>query len=264
MFCIIIGAQYLLYFGGRHVLVSLQHRSISKMKFSFFWAISSISHIFNIYMAINVLVDYSAPFRRKSPQIFDSISCTFITLLLIISTLSIAFIHSKSIAFPIPRIFKISTKFLGSKQQRLLTLFALWGMYISVVVLIACAPVQILLVSANPHLNGFTILTVWCVMLVCIIIASIPFTIDQAFHTKEEYTLSVWQAFQQILWLAYLAILVFGFGSLTFSIVLILYLSKYGEKTQSVSTSVYFVTRHVILPIVIWIARIMMQKYHSK
>ena len=49
---------------------------------------------------------------------------------------------------------------------------------------------QLLLVSANPHLYEFGILTVWCAMFVCIIITSIPFTIDQIFIKEEEYRIT--------------------------------------------------------------------------
>ena len=106
------------------------------------------------------------------------------------------------------------------------------------VTLVMCVPYQLLLVSANPHLYGFAILTVWCAMFVCIIITSIPFTIDQIFIKEEEYRITPKQALRQILLLMFIAVLVFGFGSLTFSITLVLHLSKYGEKTQSVSKTV--------------------------
>ena len=152
-----------------------------------------------------------------------------------------AYIHSKYITFPIPKTWRTLTKCCGRKQHRIITTMSLWGIYMSAIWLLAFLPFQLLLVSINPHLYGIAILTVWYAMFVCIIVTSIPFTIDQVFIKGEEYRITPKQACRQILLLMFIAVLVFGFGSLTFSIALVLHLSKYGEKTQSVSTSVYFV-----------------------
>ena len=119
----------------------------------------------------------------------------------------------------------------------------------SVVGLLLCFPFQLLLVSVIPHLYGFGILTMWCAMFVCIVVTSIPFTIDQIFIKEEEYRITPIQAFRQILLLMYIAVLVFGFGSLTFSITLILHLSKYGEETRTFSSSLIFVLNHTLQPI---------------
>ena len=171
-----------------------------------------------------------------------------------------AYIHSKYITFPIPKTWSMLTKCCGRKQHRIITTMSLWGIYMSVMCLLVCVPFQLLLVSANPHLYGFAILTVWCAMFLCIIITSILFTIDQIFIKEEEYRFTPQQACRQILLLLFIAVLVFGFGSLIFSFTLVLHLNKYGEKTQSVSTSVYFLLRHVAIPIALWIAKRIVQK----
>ena len=49
------------------------------------------------------------------------------------------------------------------------------------------------------------------------------------------------------------------FIALTFSITLILHLSKYGEETQSASKSVYFILRYTALPIASWMIQVL---YH--
>ena len=131
-------------------------------------------------------------------------------------------------------------------------------------ILVGCTPFQLLLVSTNPHLYGFSILTSWSVMLGCIVVLAIPFTIDQVFITEKEYRITPKQALQQILLLIFINLLLIGMGSMTFSITLILHLSKYGEKTQSVSTSVYFIVRHLVIPIVLWMVRRMIQKLKAK
>ena len=138
---------------------------------------------------------------------------------------------------------------------RIISIFSLCGIHVSVAFVIAFAPFQILIVSANPHLYGFSILTVWSVILGCIVLTSIPFTIAQVFVAPEDYKLTPKQGLQQIIFLILVATLIIGFGSLACSITLILLLSKYGERTQSVSTSVGFVLRHAIIPLAGWMVQ---------
>ena len=245
---------FLLCIKGKLFIKSLQE-SKSKAKLPFFWATSSIVHIFNIYMSVKFL---TAKCHYRERHFSFTSSCTYgsITMVfIIIASGSIAYAHSKLLSFAIPRMWGMFTKCCGSKQHKIITTISLWGIYYSICILVMCVPYQILLVSANPHLYGFGILTVWCAIFVCIIITSIPFTIDQIFIKEEEYRITPKQALRQILLLMFIAVLVFGFGSLTFSITLVLHLSKYGEKTQSVSKTVNFMLRHAVLPIVLWMVQ---------
>ena len=257
LFLSLIGAPYILHIIGRNQLNGLQ-KSRSKAKVPFFWDVASLAHVFNIYMAAkmltvacnkNYLTGYS---KHREEACFWTITAY---ILVLIESGIVAYIHSKCITFPIPQTWSIFTKFCGIKQHRIITTISLWGIYMSVAVLLGCLPFQFLLVSANPHLYGFGILTVWCAMFVCIIITSIPFTIDQIFIKEEEYRITPKQAFRQILLLMFIAVLVFGFGSLTFSITLVLHLSKYGEETRTFSSSLIFVLHHTLLPIGAWIIR---------
>ena len=259
-------APFLLYIKGGELVNSLQH-SRSKAKVPFFWAVASLTHVFSIYIMVKIflIMNYeyednpSQDYIREFKIIYHILVCLLITLIGIM-----AYIHSKYITFPIPKTWSMLTKCCGRKQHRIITTISLWGIYLSVMCLLGCLPFQLLLVSANPHLYGFAILTVWCAMFVCIIVTSIPFTIDQIFIKEEEYRNTPKQACRQILLLLFVAVLVFGFGSLTFSFTLVLHLNKYGEKTQSVSTSVYFLLRHVAIPIVLWIAKRIVQKIRER
>ena len=245
-----IGTPYILYIIGRKELQRVQ-QSGSKTKVPFFWAVSSLAHVFNIYM-VTKLLDVACYGNSSG----EDCSWTIITFILsLIETGIIAYIHSKYITFSIPKTWSIFTKFCGRKQHRIFTTISLWGIYMSVVCLLLCIPFQLLLVSVNPHLYGFGILTVWCAMFVCIIITSIPFTIDQIFIKEEDYRITPKQSLQQILLLMFIAVLVFGFGSLTFSITLVLHLSKYGEETRTISSSLMFVLHHTLPPIGAWIIR---------
>ena len=249
---------FLLYTKGGQLIKSLQ-QSRSKAKVPFFWAVASLAHVFNIYMILKLLIATCYPYRKYTDK-----TCTtsnFLLCFVLISSLMLAYIHTKYITFPIPRTLSIFTKCCGRNQHRVITTISLWGIYImSVMGLLLHLPFQFLLVSANPHLYGFGILTVWCAMFVCIIVTSAPFTIDQIFIREEEYRITPKQALRQILLLMFIAVLVFGFGSLTFSITLVLHLSKYGEETQSFTKSLYFVLRYTALPIASWMIQVLYHK----
>ena len=251
-------APFLLYTKGGQLIKSLQ-QSRSKAKVPIFWAVASLAHIFNIYMILKLLTTTCYPYTNTD-IISNCTTSNFALGFMLISSLMLSYIHTKYITFPIPRTWSIFTKCCGRKQHRIITTISLWGIYMSVIGLLLHLPFQLLLVSVNPHLYGFTILTVWCAMFVCIVITSIPFTIDQIFIKEEEYRITPKQAFRQILLLMFIAVLVFGFGSITFSITLILHLSKYGEETQSFTKSLYFVLRYTALPIVSWIIQVLYHK----
>ena len=257
LLCLII--PFVLCIKGKQLMLSLQ-KSKSKAKLPFFWATASIVHIFNIYMSVKMLT-VGCDYNGHSTTF--KVNCTAASigiLYIIITSGCIAYAHSKLLSFAIPRMWGMFTKCCGRKQHKIITTVSLWGIYCSIFILLMCVPCQILLVSSNPHLYGFGILTVWCAMFVCIIITFIPFTIDQIFIKEEEYRITPKQALRQILLLMFIAVLVFGFGSLTFNITLVLHLSKYGEKTQSVSKTINFILRHAVLPIVLW----MVQKLRKK
>ena len=247
----------MLHFIGEKQLKRLQ-RSRSKTKVPFFWAVASLAHVVNIYLATKVTIvtcykrNNEGKTKTKVEECYVAITTFMFTL---IETGIIAYIHSKYITFSIPKTWSIFTNCCGGKQHRIITTISLWGIYMSIVGLLFCIPFQLLLVSVNPHLYGFGILTVWCVMFLCIIVTSIPFTIDQIFIKEEEYRITPKQALQQTLLLMFIAVLVFGFGSLTFSITLVLHLSKYGEETRTLSSSLIFVLNHTLPPIVAWIIR---------
>ena len=252
-------APFLLYIKGGQLIKSLQ-QSRSKAKVPFFWAVASLAHVFNIYMINKFLITTCYPYLRTDITTENCIISTLTLGYVIVTSGILGCIHCKYIKLPIPTTWRILTKYCGRNQHRIITTISLWGIYMSVVFLLVCLPFQLLLVSANPHLYGFAILTVWCAMFVCIIVTSIPFTIDQIFIKEEEYRITPKQALRQILLLMFIAVLVFGFGSLTFSITLVLHLSKYGEETQSFTKSVYFVLRYTALPIASWVIQVLYHK----
>ena len=253
-------APFVLYYKGEHSVKRLQ-QSENKYQIPFFWAVASLAHVFNVYLIGKLLLVTCYPYRS---DYYTVPACEMVGAALgyiLITTGIVACVHSKYInTLPIPKSSSIFTNCCGRIQHKIITTISLWGIYMSVVFFSLCLLLQVLLVSTNPHLYVFAILTVWCAMFVCIIVTSIPFTIDQIFIKEEEYRITPKQALRQILLLMFIAVLVFGFGSLTFSITLVLHLSKYGEKTRSVSKSVYFVLRYTALPIAGWIIQVILSK----
>ena len=257
-FCLL--TPFILYYKGGHYVKRLQ-QSENKYQVPFFWAVASLAHVFNVYFAARLLVVTCIPDRNTAYRVIDCEGAAVGMGYIPITTGIVACIHSKYInTLPLPRTLSIFTKCCGRILYKIIATISLWGIYMSVVFSLLCLPLQILVVSSNPHLYGFGIFTVWCAMFVCIIVTSIPFTIDQIFIKEEEYRITPKQAFRQILLLLFIAVLVFGFGSLTFSITLVLHLSKDGEKTQSISKSVYFVLRYTALPIASWIVQVILSK----
>ena len=252
-------APFLLYTKGGQLIKSLQ-QSRSKAKVPFFWTVASLSNAFNIYMMLKLLITTCLQDKGIVGGIHNCGGSISTLGYILISSLMPAYIHSRYITFSLPKTWSILTKCCGRNQHRIMATISLWGIYMSVVCLLGCLPFQLLLLSANPHLYGFGILTVWCTMFVCIILTSIPFTIDQIFIKEEEYRITPKQAFRQILLLLFIAVLVFGFGSLTFTITLVLHLSKYGQQTQSFTKSVYFILRYTALPIASWIIQVLYHK----
>ena len=254
---------FLLHTMGRQLIKNLQ-QSRSKAKVPFFWAVASLAHVLNIYIIFKIQITTCYPYRAADLNIRNCIVSNVLLLYILVTSSIIVYVHSKYVTFPIPKTWNILMKCCGRKQHKIIMTISLWGIYLSAAGLLECLPYQALMVSANPHLYGFGILTVWCSMFVCIILTSIPFTIDQIFINEAEYKITPKHAFRHIMVLLFIAVLVFGFGSLTFSITLVLHLSKYGEKTQSVSKSVYFVLRYTVLPIAAWMIQVLYHKVKVK
>ena len=167
---LVIAAPYILHGIGKKQLASLQ-QSRSKAKLPFFWTVASLAHVFNIYMTVEVLTFGCNPNNTVRTTECKVVNCflAIIALIFILIASGIsAYIHSKYITFPIPKTWSIITKCWGRKQHvhRIITTTSLWGIYMSVVGLLLHLPFQLLLVSVNPHLYGFGILTVWCAMFV--------------------------------------------------------------------------------------------------
>ena len=235
---------FIIYKMAENINAKLHNFGNSKHKgrVALFWSTATLSHLFNIYCAFKLVMSTCHSYRPEGVQ---KKNCTFTTLAIayaMVTTSIVIFVHSK---------YAPSLR----TAWRIVFVFSLYGIYGSVGFIVVFTPFQILLASANPHLYGFSILTVWSVILGCIILTSLPFTIAQVFVAPGDYKLTPKQGLKQVLLLILVAILIIGFGSLACSITLLLLLSKYGERTQSVTTSVGFVLRHAIIPLAGWMVQ---------
>jgi hypothetical protein len=253
---------FLLHIKGKQVVRAL-HLSKNKHKVPFFWAVAVLSPVFNTYMTGKLVIIGCHPTREYDVVVKNAEAITVGLSYMNVSLVIAAVQHSKFVLIPIPRCFNMFHMCLGGRMDRILMTVSLYSVYYSVGCLYLCIPFQVLLLCANPHLHAFTILTVWCVMAGCVVLASILFTIDQVFITNVDFRIKPKRAMHQILLLFLIVLVLLGFGSLTFSIRLVLHLTKYGEENQSISKSWNFLLKHVVLPLVVWMAKAMLERIKS-
>jgi hypothetical protein len=254
---------FLQYTKGRQMITILQE-SRNKHVVVHFWAVSCLSHIFNMYMTIKILVVTCYPYRIAY---YTTPACETAGIgvgYILFTSGIVSIMHCKHFTLPIPTLMQCAI-ICGHNNtlKRFIRVVSLWGIHYSITSLSLCLPFQVLLVGTNPLLYGFTILTVWCVMFTCITITSIPFTIAQAFISEVEYRITLKEAIHHILLLAFVAVLFLGFGSLAFGITLILHLSKNGERTVSVSASLLVVLRYTLLPVLAWMVQVIYRRIQS-
>ena len=253
---------FLLHIKGKQVVRTL-HQSKNKHKVPFFWAVAVLSPVFNTYMTGKLVIIGCHPAREYDAVVKNAqaiaVSLSYMNMCLVIEAVQ----HSKIVLIPIPRCFTMFHMCLGRRMDRILMTVSLYSVYYSVGCRNLCIPFQVLLLCANPHLHAFTILTVWCVMAGCVVLASILFSIDQVFITNVDFRIKPKRAICQVL-LHFLTVLgLLGFGSFTFSIRLVLHLTKYGEENQSISKSWNFLLKHVVLPLFMWMAKAMLERIKS-
>ena len=264
--CLVLASPFLLHFIGRNTLKALEG-SRRKTNASFFWALSSLSHIFNIYLMVKLFLATCYPYRDPNITIPACETAGVAAGVLFISSLILAILHRKHITLPLPKSVTICIECFTNREGLLLKIelliktLSLWGIYQCVTIHSLCAPFQVLMVMTNPHYYGFIILTVWCMMCECVVLTSIPFTLDQIYCTEKKYKLTRKHAFYQIMFTSYIAVLLFGLGSLTFSVVLLLHLSKHGQKTHSFTGSVYFILRYTLLPFFLAFMKAYLKKF---
>ena len=253
---------FLVHIKGKQVVRAL-HQSKNKCKVPFFWAVAVLSPVFNTYMTGKLVIIGCHPNRDYDVVVKNAEAITVSLSYMNVSLVITAVQHSKFVLIPIPRVFNMFHVCLGRRMDRILMTVSLYSVYYSVGCLYLCIPFQVLLLCANPHLHAFTILTVWCVMAGCVVLASIPFNIDQVFITNVDFRIKPKRAIHQILLLFLTVLVLLGFGSLTFSIRLVLHLTKYGEENQSLSKSWNFLLKHVVLPLALWMAKAMLERMKS-
>ena len=253
---------FLIHTKGKQVVRAL-HLSKNKHKVPFFWAVAVLSPVFNTYMTGKLVIIGCHPIREYDAIVKNAqaiaVGLSYMNVSLVIAAVQ----HSKFVLIPIPRCFNMFHMCLGGRTDRILMTVSLYSVYYSVGCLYLCIPFQVLLLCANPHLHAFTILTVWCMMAGCVILTSILFSIDQVFITNMDFGIKPKQAIRQLLLLFLTVLVLLGFGSFTFSIRLVLHLTKYGEENQSISKSWNFLLKHVVLPLVVWIAKTMLKRIKS-
>ena len=142
-----------------------------------FWAVVVFS-LYNTYMTGKLVTIGCHPAREYKAVVRNAeaiaVGLSYMNVSLVITAVQ----HSKIVLIPIPRCFNMFHMCLGRRMDRILMTVSLYSVYYSVGCLYLCIPFKVLLLCANPHLHGF------CVMAGCVVLASIPFNIDQPFITN--------------------------------------------------------------------------------
>ena len=224
-----------------------------KVRMPLYWSTATLASVLTWYILTKYIISHCPPPRNG----YSMVNCLGVVLavILFISLCGMAAtVHSKHLNLPHPTICGIF-RCCGRKGHKVLTTLSLWSIYCSILCLLYSAPYQVLMVCANPHMYGLAIITAWCVMIRFIMTTAIPFTIDQIFLANKDFRITPTQALQQVLFLCFVTLLVLGLGSLTFSLTLLLHVSKYGERTISVMVALFFLVKHVLIPIVSYFLR---------
>ena len=246
---------------GSKIAQSLQ-KSGNKNRMPVFWATATLAPVFTLYMlGKSILCHCPLPHHERS--IVDCLGTVLVVMLIIVGCGMAAPVHSKHWNLPHPKICGI-LRCCGGRGHTVLTTLSLWGIYCSILCLLYSAPHQVLMVCANPHMYGLAIITTWCAIIGLIMMTSIPFTIDQIFLADKDFRITPKQALQQVVLLCFITLLVLGLGSLTFSLTLLLHVSKYGERTISVTVAIFFLMKHVLIPILSYFIKKTAGNWHIK
>ena len=237
---------------GSNIAENVQ-KGRNRVRIPLYWATATLALVFTLYTMTKFIISH-CPLPPSGHSKVDCFGVVLVVMIFISLCGMAATVHSKHLNLPHPKIYGIFGC-CGRRGHKVLTMLSLWGIYCSILCLLYSAPYQVLMVCASPHLYGLAIITAWCVMIGLIMITSILFTIDQIFLADKDFRTTPKQALQQVLFLCFITLLVFGLGSLSFSLTLLLHVSKYGERTISVTVALFFLMKHVVIPIVSYAMR---------
>ena len=162
---------------------------------------------------------------------------------------------------PPPRIWQLGIPWNCFTLARVYIMLSSWIICFSLSVIPGVhIPYAILLLSTNYVLYGTALAAIYLLLPAAICLTAVIYTIDQIFCINAEFRLTARQGFQQVYRLLVATVAFVGAAGFAASLHFLLLYSKNGQKTQSISTTV-FIMFSIVFPIVApWAIRTAVRK----
>ena len=164
-------------------------------------------------------------------------------------------------SLPHPRIWQLGIPWNCFTLARVYFMLSSWIICFSLSVIPGVhIPYAILLLSTNYVLYGTALAAIYLLLPAAICLTAVIYTVDQVFCINAEFRLTARQGFQQAYRLLVATVAFVGAAGFAASLHLLLLHSKNGQKTQSISTTV-FIMFSTVFPIVApWAIRTAVRK----
>ena len=209
-----------------------------------FWATANVSFVLNVYSILKVIANTCI--RFVADYWCNAIA---IPIIFVLSVIPVIFQFCKfKDHLPSPRIWQLCFPQSYVTLARVYMLLCSWSICFSFITISGLhVPYAILLLSTNYLLYGTALAAVYILLPTAICLTALIYTIDQMFCINMEFRLTCRQGIQQVYRLLVAGVAFFGAAGFAISVHFLLYLSKNGQKTQSLSTSAFTIFSTVFL-----------------
>ena len=223
-----------------------------------FWATANVCFVLDIYTSLKMIANtcIKGVVRDCSYGVIAipaSIALSGITVIVLVRK----FKHY----LPPPRIWQLGIPWNCFTLARVYFMLSSWIICFSLSVIPGVhIPYTILLLSTNYILYGTALAAIYLLLPAAICLTAVIYTIDQVFCINAEFRLTSRQGFQQVYRLLVATVAFVGAAGFAASLYFLLLYSKNGQKTQSISTTV-FIMFSTVFPIVApWAIRTAVRK----
>ena len=223
-----------------------------------FWATVNVCFLLNIYTFLKIIASacMDAKARDCSYEIIAILAGIVLSGIPVIIHVC-KFKHS----LPPPRIWQLGMPQNCFTLARVYFMLSSWNICFSLSVIPGVhIPYAILLLSTNYVLYGTALAAIYLLLPAAICLTAVIYTIDQIFCINAEFRLTARQGFQQAYRLLVATVAFVGAAGFAASLHLPLLHSKNGQKTQSISTTVFIMFSTVFPIMAPWAIRIAVRK----
>ena len=217
-----------------------------------FWGTVNVCFILNVYTILKIIA--STCIKGAANCRYGAVATPVVIAIPAIPAI-VCFLKFKH-HLPPPRMWQLCFPWNCSRLSRLYLLLSSWIVCFTLIITTGVhIPHAILLLSTNYLLYGTALVAIYLLLATAICLTALIYTIDQMFCINMEFRLTCRQGIQQVYCLLVAAVAFFGTAGFAISLHLLLYLSKNGQKTQSISTAVFTIFSTVFLIIAPWAIR---------